>query len=109
MHRMPRRHRHNVLDDDLEPTWTPPGVDRERQIESMRELRRLSNAVAEAYLARDDKMLAQALSHSLSRRDIARATGLNKSRVDQVIREMADRYPSLRLQSAMLGVESARM
>ena len=69
----------------------------------MRELRRLSNAVADAYFARDDKMLALALSESLSRADMARATGLNKSRVDQIIREMADRYPSLRLRSALLG------
>jgi hypothetical protein len=55
----------------------------------MIELRRLTNAIAGAYQARDDLLLALATSNSLSRRDMARATGLNKSRVDQIIREMA--------------------
>jgi hypothetical protein len=103
---MPRPHRHECLDGDLEPTSTPAGVDRERQIESMRELRELSNDIAHAYFARDDRMLALALSGSLSRKDMARATGLNKSRVDQIIREMADRYPSLRLRDKLTGLST---
>jgi hypothetical protein len=37
----------------------------------------------------------------------ARATGLNKSRVDQIIREMADRYPSLRLTYELAGIDAA--
>lgn len=95
---MPRPRRHDKRpDENLVPTWTPAGVDRDRQIEDMYELRRLSNAIAQAYFARDDKMLALSLSNSLSRTDMARATGLNKSRVDQSIREQADRYPALRL------------
>jgi DNA-directed RNA polymerase specialized sigma subunit len=101
---MPRHHRHDTLDvDDLMPTWTPPNADRERQIEDMRELRRLSNQIAESYFARDDEMLALSLSDSLSRADIARATGLNKSRVDQIIREQAERYPSLRLRARLIA------
>jgi hypothetical protein len=56
----------------------------------MEELRDLSNSIAGAFRARDQRLLALASSGSLSRRDMATATGLNKSRVDQIIREMAE-------------------
>lgn len=55
----------------------------------MRELRLLSNNIRHGYRERDERMLALAHSGTISRRDMARATGLNKSRVDQIIREMA--------------------
>lgn len=88
---MPRAHRHAILDDeDLRPTFTTRHHDYERQIESMRELRQLSNGVASAYRRRDELMQALALSNSLSREDMARATGLAKSRVDQIIRELTE-------------------
>ena len=56
----------------------------------MREIRELTNNVAKAYRRRDELFHKLALSNSLSRHDMARAAGLNKTRVDQVIREMAE-------------------
>ena len=88
---MPRPHRHALLDDDdLRPTFTRHYHDYESQVASMRELRELSNGVATAYRHRDRRMQALALSGSLSREDMALATGLAKSRVDQIIRELAE-------------------
>jgi galactose-1-phosphate uridylyltransferase len=55
-----------------------------------RELRELSNGIASAYRRRDELIQALALSNSLSREDMARATGLAKSRVDQIIRELTE-------------------
>lgn len=54
----------------------------------MREIRELSNGIAAGYRRRDELFQALALSNSLSREDMARAAGLNKSRVDQIIREL---------------------
>ena len=88
---MPRQHRHELLDEsDLRPTFTRHYHDYESQVASMRELRDLSNGVATAYRQRDRRMQALALSGSLSREDMARATGLAKSRVDQIIRELTE-------------------
>jgi len=88
---MPRPHRHALLDDeDLQPTFTTRNHIYERQVASMRELRELSNGIASAYRRRDELMKALALSNSLSREDMARATGLAKSRVDQIIRELTE-------------------
>lgn len=87
---VPRPHRHATLDDDLLPTWTTRSHDYARQVESMREIRELTNNVAAAYRRRDELFHALALSNSLSRQDMARAAGLNKTRVDQIIREMAE-------------------
>lgn len=96
---VPRPHRHTVLNDEPLPTWTPGGVDYGRQVDMMRELRGLANAVAHSYHARDVRLHALALSGSLSRGDMARATGLNKSRVDQIIREMAEQHQRLQSQA----------
>jgi hypothetical protein len=88
---VPRPHRHAVLGaEDLEPTFTTRSHDYEGQLASMRELHELSNGIAYAYRRRDELMQALALSNSLSREDMARATGLAKSRVDQIIRELTD-------------------
>ena len=87
---MPRRHRYSTVDEELLPTWTTRSHDYHRQIESMREIRELSNELAGAYRRRDELMQAFALSGSLSRQDMARAAGLSKARVDQIIRELAE-------------------
>jgi hypothetical protein len=87
---MPRPHRHATIDEDLLPSWTTRSHDYARQVESMREIRELTNNVAGAYRRRDELFHALALSNSLSRQDMARAAGLNKTRVDQIIREMAE-------------------
>ena len=53
----------------------------------MRALRAIHNEIPLGYQKRDGQMTAWALSNSLSREDMASATGLAKSRVDQIIRE----------------------
>jgi hypothetical protein len=78
------------MNEDLLPSWTTRSHDYGRQVESMREIRELTNNLAGAYLRRDELFHALALSNSLSRQDMARAAGLNKTRVDQIIREMAE-------------------
>jgi hypothetical protein len=53
----------------------------------MRALRAKHNEIPLEYQRRDGEMIVWALSNSLSREDMAIATGLAKSRVDQIIRE----------------------
>jgi hypothetical protein len=62
----------------------------------MRELRNAHNGIADGYRHRDGLMHAWALSNTLSRSDMAIATGLVKSRVDQLIREAAERDIAVR-------------
>jgi hypothetical protein len=50
-------------------------------------LRRIQQGIAIGYRDRDDRLVALATSNSLSRHDMALATGLAKSRIDQIIRE----------------------
>lgn len=56
----------------------------------MRELRAAQNEVATAYIARDRLIASWAQSGRLSRHDMAVATGLAKTRIDQIIRELGD-------------------
>ena len=51
----------------------------------MRELRQAQNLIADGHAVRDGLMHAWALTNTLSRRDMALATGLAKSRVDQEV------------------------
>jgi hypothetical protein len=74
-----------LRDEDLRHTHTPLGVDPEGQSASLRELRALENAGRSAMWLRNDRMLALALSGSVSRPDMARAIGVSPSRVDQII------------------------
>jgi hypothetical protein len=81
-------HRHNLLPDaDLQPLNPCPDVSVESQASKMRELRAAHNKVALGFRERDGLMTAWTLSNTLSRQDMARATGLAKSRVDQIVRE----------------------
>lgn len=92
MRPMPRAHRYSISDVDhaeLVPTWTTRAHDYERQIEAMREIRVLSNNIAGAHRERDQLLGALALSQSLSRADMARAAGLSKPRIDQILYEVA--------------------
>jgi hypothetical protein len=73
---------HQLPDEPIEPTSTPPGAEYLEQCEIHRELRGLQNAIAAAQLARDERLAA---SGTISRRDMARACGLNKSRIDQIL------------------------
>ena len=83
-----RHHRHSLLaDEDLQPTHPVPQVPIEVQAASMRLLRAMHNEIPLGYQTRDGQMTAWALSNSLSRWDMAIATGLAKSRVDQIVRD----------------------
>src|SRR4051794_18620567 len=73
-------------DDPLQPTHTPLGVDRGYQAETLNRLRALENTGRRARFDRDDLIVANALSNSLSRPDMARAIGVSRSRIDQIIR-----------------------
>jgi hypothetical protein len=72
-------------DEDIRPTHTPLGVDPEYQAKTLRRLRELENEGRRARFDRDDLMVANSLSNSLSRRDMAHAIGVTKARVDQVL------------------------
>jgi hypothetical protein len=77
---------HRLLPDEpIEPTSTPPGTSFIEQREILRELRMLQNAIPTAQLARDKRLAALARNGAISRRDMARACGLNKSRIDQIV------------------------
>lgn len=90
---MPRAHRYDRLpDDDLWPADPRPDIDPADQATHMRRLRAAHNAIADGYVHRDELMLAWATSNALSRRDMAIATGLAESRVNQIVRELAERY-----------------
>ncbi len=83
--------RYDVLpldDAALKPEQPVQGVDPKLQAESMRKLREMHNEIPGGHLKRDRQMQAWALSNSLSRHDMARAIGVHKTRVDQIIREL---------------------
>jgi hypothetical protein len=83
-----RHHRHDLLpDEELQPTHPVAHIPIEIQATSLRALRAMHNEIPLGYQRRDGHMAAWALSNSLSREDMAIATGLAKSRVDQIIRE----------------------
>jgi hypothetical protein len=83
-----RHHRHDLLpDDELQPAHPVSHVPMEVQAASMRTLRAMHNEIPLGYQKRDGQMTARALSNSVSREDMAIATGLAKSRVDQIVRE----------------------
>lgn len=85
----PPRYEVLPLDDPaLWPEQPVLGVDHDVQAQSMRLLRQLHNEIPNGYINRDRKMQAWALSNSLSRHDMARAIGVHKTRVDQIVREL---------------------
>lgn len=62
----------------------------------MQELRALRNRIADSYRDCDELMLAFATSNALSRHDMAAATGLAESRVNQIVRELAELHQDRR-------------
>jgi hypothetical protein len=98
---MPKPHRYQRLPDgELTPTRPVPGVSIEVQQDHMRELREAQNRIVDGHAVRDSLMQAWALSNTLSRHDMALATGLAKSRVDQLIREATERDIAIRNRAA---------
>jgi hypothetical protein len=89
---MPKSHRYALLPEEpLTPTRPIPGVPVAVQEQHMRELRSAQNQIANGHAVRDGLMQAWAMSNTLSRHDMAVATELAKSRVDQLIREATER------------------
>jgi hypothetical protein len=72
-------------DEPIEPTSTPPGATYLEQCAALHELRALHHAISAAQAARDERLALLARSGIVSRRDMARACGLNKSRIDQIL------------------------
>lgn len=105
---MTRIHRYDLLpdDDSLEPLDRRPTVVLEDQRSNMRRLREKTNAIAGSYLERDGLIHAFVVSNALSRSDIARATGLNVSRVHQIAREQAERQQGVRNDEAAARLEA---
>jgi hypothetical protein len=77
-------------DDDLQPTAPVEGVPIEVQANSMRLLRRMRVAPEHPHEL-PDQLVAWANSNSLSRPDMAVATGFDLDQVHQIIRETAER------------------
>lgn len=99
-------HRHQLLPDvALQPQSPIADISTESQAEKMRQLRDAHNKTVLGYRERDGLMAAWALSNTLSRADMARAAGLAKSRVDQIIRES---YEGEQTRAAAPGIERAR-
>jgi hypothetical protein len=104
---MPTRHRYDLLPAEPLPlVRTVIGVDVDVQLTHKRELREAQNNIAASYIERDRLMQARALSNTLSREDMADATGLVKSRVDQLIRDITLQDAARR--NAALAEQTAR-
>lgn len=78
-------------DEDLMPTYSRPGVAIEEQQAQLQRLRELQNAIPRAQRERDELIVQLGRERLLSRRDIANACGLCKSRVDQILNGTSDR------------------
>jgi hypothetical protein len=107
MRSMPSSHRYKTLPDEPELlVRSVPGVDEDVQFAHKRELRAAQNNIAANYIQRDRLMQAWALSNTLSREDMADATGLAKSRVDQLIRDIT--LQNIERRNAALSERTAR-
>jgi hypothetical protein len=75
-------------DNDLRPTWTPPGGLPELQADSMRELRRYSDEGMSGRHPLGELLLALSYPcRSLSLKDMANASRLSMVEVEEVVRE----------------------
>jgi hypothetical protein len=82
-------------DEDLQPTVPVEGVPVEVQANSMRLLRRMRVAPEHPHEL-PDQLVAWANSNSLSRSDMAIATGFDLDQVSQIIHETAERDHNLK-------------
>jgi hypothetical protein len=79
-----------LVANDLQPTAPVPGVPVETQADSMTLLRRMAVAPDHPHEL-PDQLVAWASSNSLSRADMAVATGFSLSEINDLIRETAER------------------
>jgi hypothetical protein len=74
-------------DDDLQPTWTPYGGTDAGQHELMLELRQFADEGFNGRHMLGERLLALALHPTLCRADMATASRLSESEVEQLIQE----------------------
>ncbi len=91
--------------DDLQPTASVEGVPLEVQAESMRELRRMREQPEHPHEL-PDQLVALANSNSLSRADMAVATGYALDQVNEIIRETVERDQTMKARA--LKAQAAR-
>ena len=77
---------------ELYPTWTPVGCVYDLQVVDMRRLHQLSRQGRRGRRELGELMLARDAAKSLSRHDMARATGLDEDQVERLIAEHRDRH-----------------
>jgi hypothetical protein len=77
---------------DLYPTWTPPGCVYDSQVADLHKLHQLSRQRSAGRHEMGELMLACDTAESLSRHDMARATGLSETQVERIIAERRDHH-----------------
>jgi hypothetical protein len=77
---------------ELYPTWTPPGCVYGLQVADLHKLHQLSRQRLAGRHEMAELMLARDTAKSLSRHDMARATGLSEVQVERIIAEHRDHH-----------------
>jgi hypothetical protein len=77
---------------ELYPTWTPPGCVYDLQVADLHKLHQLSRQRLAGRHEMGELMLARDTAKSLSRHDMARATGLSEIQVERIIAEHRDHH-----------------
>ena len=72
---------------EIYPTWTPPGCVYDLQVADLHRLHQLSRQRRAGRHEMGELMLACDAANSLSRHDMARATGLSEIQVERIIAE----------------------
>ena len=80
-----KRNRRPLQPKRIQPTYTPVGADPDEQAEALTELRELAIAAVAAREALCSRVYELAAGHTVSRPDMARATGYSRPWVDQII------------------------
>ncbi len=84
---------------EIYPTWTPPGCVYDHQVADLHRLHQLSRRRSAGRHELGELILACDAAKSLSRHDMARATGLSEAQVERIIAEHRDHHdqaPGLR-------------
>ena len=77
---------------EIYPTWTPPGSVYDLQVADLHKLHQLSRQRLAGRHEMGELMSARDTAKSLSRHDMARATGLSETQVERIIAEHRDRH-----------------
>ncbi len=77
---------------EIYPSWTPPGCVYDLQVADLHRLHQLSRQRSAGRHELGELMLACDAAKSLSRHDMARATGLSETQVEQIIAQHRDHH-----------------